>query len=337
MKKSTLFFTLTLAFVWGCSQSKIDRKNPDYAKVNYEEVKEVFKPLPEYLVDISKPVLAKRSELGHKLYFETALSIGNDISCNSCHLLDKFGVDNEPTSPGHKKQRGDRNSPTVYNSGLNFSQFWDGRAKDLKDQAKGPILNPVEMAIPDEKTAVSRIKSIKGYTDMFRAAFPKAKDPITYDNIAEAIATFEMNLLTPSRFDDYLKGNREALSKDEKEGLRTFMEVGCISCHEGVNIGGSSYQMLGAVIPFDTEDHGRFAVTKSEDDKFFFKVPSLRNIAKTGPYFHDGSVKTLDEAVKLMGSHQLGVDLKEGEIEAIVAFLNSLTGKLPLIATAKKN
>lgn len=325
----TLVNMIFLGLVVGCSQSNIDRKNPNYAKVDFESVKDTFEPLPEKVFDTKTAVAQAQVKLGKKLYFEKALSLGNDISCNSCHMLDKYGVDNEPTSPGHKGQRGDRNSPTVYNAAFHLAQFWDGRAKDLKAQAKGPILNPVEMAIPDEATAIQRLKSIDGYTEMFQAAFPGKKNPMTYDNMAEAIGNFEKNLLTPSRFDAYLKGKQDALSDDEKEGLRVFMDVGCTSCHNGVGVGGALYQKIGLEVPYDTEDKGRFNVTKNKDDEFFFKVPTLRNIAKTGPYFHDGKVKTLEEAVTLMGKHQLGVDLKPSEVDAILAFLDSLTGELP--------
>lgn len=332
MKKLPILFMLGLIFLGSCAKSKIDRRNPNYAKVDYESARNSFKPLPNKLVDVSSTVMASRSHLGKKLYFEKQLSADGTINCNSCHLLDKYGVDAGPTSSGIKGQRGGRNSPTVYNAGLNLSEFWDGRAKDLKAQAKGPVLNPVEMGMPSAVAVVKKLKSLSGYTDMFKASFPKSKDPVTFDNMAEAIAVFEKNLLTPSRFDAYLKGNREALTDDEKEGLRTFMELGCVSCHDGVNIGGGSYQKIGAVVPYDTKDLGRFEVTKDEDDKFVFKVPTLRNIAKTSPYFSDGSIKTLHEAVTLMGRHQLGVDLKEGEIEAIIAFLNSLTGELPKLS-----
>ncbi len=329
MKSTLLLFAVII--LGSCTKSKIDRSVQNFAKVDYEEVKTYFQPLPERLVDISSPIMASRAKLGKKLYFETQLSIAGDISCNSCHLLDNYGVDNEPTSPGHLKQLGNRNSPSVYNSGLHIAQFWDGRAKDLKEQAMGPVLNPVEMAMPDETVVIQRLKSIDDYADMFKAAFPKdkASQAISFNNMAEAIALFEMNLLTPSRFDHYLKGKRDALSDDEKEGLRLFVEVGCVSCHDGVGIGGGSYQMLGAVVPYETKDLGRFAVTKEEDDKFFFKVPSLRNVAKTAPYFHDGSIVDLKKAISLMGLHQLGTDLKESEVEAIYSFLNSLTGKIP--------
>ena len=323
---------LSLGLFFGCSQNNIDRSNPDYAKVDFDSVKDTFEPLPKFVFDTTKPAALAQVKLGKRLYFEKGLSLANDISCNSCHMLDKFGVDNEPTSPGHKGHRGDRNSPTVYNSAFHIAQFWDGRAKDLKAQAKGPILNPGEMAIPDEATAIKRLKNIDGYTEMFKAAFPKKKNPMTYDNMAEAIANFEKNLLTPSRFDDYLKGKSDALSDDEKEGLRVFMEVGCTSCHNGVGVGGGLYQKIGLEVPYDTEDLGRYKVTKDTDDKYFFKVPTLRNVAKTGPYFHDGKVKTLKEAVTLMGKHQLGVDLKPSEVDSILAFLDSLTGELPNIS-----
>jgi cytochrome c peroxidase len=310
----------------GCMQKKESKPS---VKVDMEEVKDTFEALPPFLVDPSDPIVTSKQILGKKLYFETALSQANNISCNSCHMLDKYGVDNEPTSPGHKGQRGDRNSPTVYNAGLHLAQFWDGRAEDLKAQAKGPITNPIEMAIVDEKAAVKRVKEIKSYIDLFKASYPKQKDPVTYDNIADAIATFEMNLLTPSRFDDFLNGDSAALGHAEKNGLNTFMEVGCTSCHNGVAIGGGMYQKLGLEVAYPTKDLGRYNVTKDEEDKYFFKVPSLRNVEKTAPYFHDGSIETLEQAVTLMGKHQLGLDLKKQQINDITTFLKSLTGRLP--------
>lgn len=332
-KLSKVLSLVTISvFLISCSKNHINRNHPDYAKISLEDMQDIFEPLPDQVLKLEDKSTVAQVKLGKKLYFEKALSLNNDISCNSCHMLDKFGVDNEATSPGHKGQRGDRNSPSVYNASLHIAQFWDGRAEDLKAQAKGPILNPIEMAIPNEEEAIKRIKRLSGYTDMFKAAFPKEKDPVTYDNLAHAIAQFEKNLLTPSRFDDYLKGNQDALSNDEKEGMRIFNEVGCTSCHNGVGVGGGLYQKIGLEIPYETEDKGRFNVTKNNDDMYFFKVPSLRNVAKTGPYFHDGTVKTLKEAISLMGTHQLGVELKKSEIDAISVFLESLTGKMPEIA-----
>ncbi|MBA3974917.1 MAG: cytochrome-c peroxidase [Candidatus Solibacter sp.] len=289
----------------------------------------LFKPLPAR-VDV-KPggPEAERVALGRMLYYEPRLSKGHDIACNDCHLLDKYGVDNQPTSGGHKGRKGDRNSPTVYNAALHFTQFWDGRAADVEEQAKGPILNPVEMAMPDEKRVVAVMKSIPGYAAAFKAAFPDQKDPITYDNIANAIGTFERGLLTPSRWDKFLKGDA-ALTNEEKAGFNAFLEAGCQTCHMGVLIGGNLYQKLGLAKAYpELKDEGRAKVTKEEGDKFFFKVPSLRNIEKTGPYFHDGKVVTLVESVKQMGEYQLGAPLKDEQVKAIIAWLKSLTGEIP--------
>ena len=295
----------------------------------------LFGALPESTDRSTDKVL-----LGQELYFEKALSINNQMSCNTCHQLEKFGVDNEPTSPGHAGIRGDRNSPTVYNASYHVAQFWDGRAADLTEQAKGPILNPIEMGIPDEKTAVERIKAIEGYTAKFNRAYPNQNEPITYENIASAIGEFEKSLVTPSRFDQYLKGQLSALSPQERKGLHTFLESGCASCHSGVTLGGNQYQKFGLVQgPYTEytqskkEDLGRFNLTSLEADKHVFKVPSLRNIEKTAPYFHDGSVNDLASAVKIMATTQLGKELSEQEVTDIVAFLNSLTGELlPLVA-----
>ena len=292
------------------------------------QAKAIFAPLPERAERTTHPITNEQIVLGKKLYNDTILSVGKDISCNSCHDLKKFGVDGEPTSPGHKGQRGDRNSPTVFNSALHTAQFWDGRAATVEEQALGPITNPVEMAMPSSEEVIARLKADKEYPGLFKNAFPENRDPITYQNIGLAIGSFERTLLTPSRFDDYLKGDTGALSDQEKAGLKAFIGSGCIACHSGVGIGGGMYQKIGLVNPYKTEDLGRFNVTKNEADKYVFKVPSLRNIEKTGPYFHDGKVKTLQEAVKLMGFHQTGRQLADQEVQDIVAFLNSLTGKV---------
>jgi cytochrome c peroxidase len=273
--------------------------------------------------------------LGKRLYMETALSVNGKISCNSCHLLDAYGVDNLPTSPGHDGRAGDRNSPSVYNAALHIAQFWDGRAADLTEQAKGPILNPIEMGLPNEKAAVDNIKSIAAYAPMFEKAFGNKAD-INYQNIAEAIAAFEQTLLTPSRFDEYLKGDKEALSTEEKIGMQTFINSGCIACHSGTALGGNMYQKFGLVQgPYwqytgsKLKDKGRAEVTKNEADAFFFKTPSLRNVQKTAPYFHDGSVADLSKAIDIMAQTQLGKTLSASEIESIQVFLESLTGSIP--------
>lgn len=289
----------------------------------------LFKPLPKDAGTTQYPVSPERVALGKKLFNDTLLSKSKKISCNSCHTLSNFGVDNEPTSLGHEGHRGGRNSPSVYNAALHIAQFWDGRAADVEAQALGPILNPGEMAMPDEATVVQRLREDKDYPALFRKAFPSEKEPTTFANVGLAIGAFERTLMTPSRFDSYLSGDDSALTTEEKAGLKTFVATGCGACHNGVTVGGGMYQKLGLVVPYQTTDLGRFSITKNEADRFVFKVPSLRNSEKTAPYFHDGSVATLEEAVRLMGKHQLGRDLSQEDTASIVTFLRSLTGKLP--------
>ncbi|NKE73299.1 cytochrome-c peroxidase [Candidatus Manganitrophus noduliformans] len=290
-----------------------------------------FKPLPEKLsAPENNPATPEKVLLGQMLFFEPRLSKSGAISCNSCHNLITGGVDNLPTSPGHMGQLGGRNSPTVLNAGVQFAQFWDGRAASLEDQAKGPILNPVEMAMPDESSVLARLRSIPEYVALFKKAFPGEKEPLTYDNVAKAIAAFERTLLTPSRFDDFLKGNAKALTDAEKKGLQLVIQKGCIACHNGVGAGGGQYQKFGIAEPYaSSDDPGRFNVTKKETDRFIFKVPLWRNVTRTAPYFHDGAVWDLREAVRTMGKLQLKINLTEEEIDLIVAFLHSLEGTVP--------
>ncbi|MBM9545926.1 cytochrome-c peroxidase [Leptospira sp. 201903074] len=267
--------------------------------------------------------------LGKKLYFEKKLSLNETQSCNSCHNVEGkgAGVDNLSTSPGAFGKNGDRNSPTVLNAGFHFVQFWDGRAADLKAQAKGPILNPVEMAMPSEKEVLKRINEDADYPALFAKAYPNEKVAVTYENLAGAIAAFERTLITSSRFDDFINGDHKAISKEEQEGFKSFLAAGCTSCHSGNLLGGNSYRKIGQVNEYKTADLGLYNVTKKSEDKFFFKVPALRNIALTGPYFHDGQVKTLDEAVQKMAYHQLGMNLSEEETKKIVTFLGTLSDK----------
>ena len=292
-----------------------------------------FAALPATMAGPTGPASPEAVALGKQLYFDTRLSKNQDISCNSCHGLDTYGVDNKPTSPGHKGQLGTRNSPTVYNAALHSAQFWDGRAKDVEAQALGPLVNPVEMAMKDEAAVVAVVKSIPEYVTAFKAAFPADKDPVTFANVGKAIGAFERTLVTPSRWDKYLGGDDSALTEKERAGLAKFLEVGCNTCHMGPAVGGRDFKKLGLVKawPSEIKDNGRFDLTKDAADKNVFKVPSLRNVEKTGPYFHDGSVKTLEEAVKLMGTHQLGKELSSADVESIVTFLKSLTGELPKI------
>ncbi len=299
-----------------------------------DRVRAMFQPLPATSENPENIASAEKIHLGKVLYFDKRLSKDGTQSCNTCHNMSTYGVDNLPVSPGDNGGNGTRNSPTVLNAAFHSTQFWDGRAKDVEQQAGMPITNPVEMAIPSEAFLVDRLKAIDLYTDMFAKAFPEEKEPLTYKNIAKAIGSFERTLITPSKFDDYLTGSADALSLEEKRGLQTFLNVGCVSCHMGSVLGGVMFQKFGvygnywehtksAVI-----DEGRFAETKNEADKYMFKVPSLRNITETHPYFHDGSVADLGEAVKIMAKVNLNKDLTDGEVSDIVAFLGSLTGEV---------
>jgi cytochrome c peroxidase len=293
-----------------------------------------FKPLPDKPTSPAyNPTTPEKVELGKKLYFDPRLSLSGVISCNTCHNLSTFGVDGVETSLGHKFFTGGRNAPTVLNSDFQIAQFWDGRAKNLEEQAKGPILNPVEMSMPNPEIVISRLKTIKEYVNEFKEAFPKDKNPVNYDNVAKAIAAFERTLITPSRFDKFLKGDTKALTKKEKEGLKLFMAKGCAGCHSGVALGGTMFQKMGVVKPYPAgligEDLGRYEVTKKEEDKHVFKVPILRNVTRTYPYFSKGKIWDIKEAVKIMAEYQLGQKLTEDEVDKIVAFLDSLTGEIP--------
>jgi cytochrome c peroxidase len=269
------------------------------------------------------------AELGKKLYFDPRLSKSGFISCNSCHNLSMGGTDNIPTSIGDKWQQGPINAPTVLNSSLNLAQFWDGRAADLKAQAGGPIANPGEMAF-SHTLAVDVLQSIPGYVREFALVFGQEK--VTIDAVTAAIAEFEKTLVTPNgRFDQWLLGDTAALSTEELKGYTLFKESGCVACHNGEAVGGNSFQKMGVVEPYHARSgaEGRSAVTGKDADRFNFKVPTLRNVELTYPYFHDGAANTLTEAVDIMGRLQLGKQFTKQENAAIVAFLKTLTGDQP--------
>ncbi len=289
-----------------------------------------FGALPAVMASDPKALTDDLVALGRMLYFEPRLSKNHDVSCNSCHGLDTYGVDGQVTSEGHRKQRGGRNSPTVYNAAAHFVQFWDGRAADVEAQALGPMTNPVEMGMASGDQVTSVLRSIPGYAELFAKAFPGQAEPVSYENAGRAIGAFERKLVTPSRWDAFLEGQSDALTAAEKDGFNAFIDAGCAACHTGTLVGGGMYQKLGLVKPWvGLKDTGRFEVTHDEADKFFFKVPSLRNIARTGPYFHDGKVGDLAEAVALMARHQLAKELSEEQVASILTWLNALTGELP--------
>ena len=303
-----------------------------------------FQPLPEKAPEpADNPGTAAKIELGKQLYFDPRLSLDGTVSCNTCHNVMASGTDNKATSAGVAGKHGGRSAPTVWNSAFLSVQFWDGRANTLEDQAKGPILAGVEMAMPNEQAVIDRLQKIPGYTSQFKAVF--GKNGLTYDNVAKAIAAFERTLITPnSPVDRYLKGDKSALSKQARRGMQTFEQVGCVACHNGVNFSGPDlpvgqgfYQRFPT---FDskytkqyklTADEGRFEATGKEEDKHMWRVPTLRNVALTAPYFHNGAVKTLDEAVRVMAKTQLSKDLTDQQVADIVAFLNGLTGEFPKV------
>jgi cytochrome c peroxidase len=270
-------------------------------------------------------------DLGRHLYYEKRLSSNNQIACNSCHLLDQYGVDGLAFSLGVPGTPVGRNSPTTYNAFFHIAQFWDGRAATVEEQAKGPILAGKEMGMPSPEAVVAKLKGIAAYPPLFKAAFPRDTDPVSYNNVGTAIGAFERNLVTPGRFDDFLAGDASALTAKEQRGLKTFVTTGCVTCHTGPLVGGNSYQKLGLVKPWPNQDDpGRSAVLKNDAYKMFFKVPSLRNIEKTGPYFHDASEKDLAKAIVKMAKHQLGRELDSTQVAEIEAFLKCLTGELPV-------
>ena len=306
---------------------------------------QAFEPLPtKPPVPADNPMSKAKIELGKQLFFDPRLSVDGTVSCNSCHKVMSGGTDNLPVSVGVAGQKGGRSSPTVWNAAFLTAQFWDGRAATLEDQAKGPILNPVEMGMPSQEVAVERIKAIPGYRAQFKAVFGGA-EPVSYDNIARAIATYERTLITPnSAFDRYVKGDKKALSAQAVHGMKLVEEVGCTACHNGPNFAGPTSLPMGQgfyqtfptftdndyVIKYKlADDLGRYQVTKDESDKHMFRVPTWRNVALTAPYFHNGSVATLGEAVKVMAKTQLNKDLTDAQVADIVAFLNSLSGEFP--------
>lgn len=301
------------------------------------KAKKLFSPIPDELKTLKgKSVTPELVELGKVLYFDPRLSKSGFISCNSCHNVGMGGADFQETSVGHGWKRGPRNAPTVLNSVFNIAQFWDGRAEDLKEQAKGPVQAAVEMNnTPD--LVVKTLNSMPGYKRMFAKAFPGEMEPVTFDNMAYAIEFFESTLLTPdSPFDRYLKGDEKALTDEERTGLDKFISKGCVACHGGINMGGTGYYKFGVMERPEAEllagDTGRFKVTSLEKDQYFFKSPSLRNIALTPPFFHSGKIWSLDEAVRIMGSVQLGKTLTKDDTQDIVAFLETTTGRQPKVS-----
>lgn len=335
MKKFSIL--ILLAFLFSCKDSGTQKNadtNVTVDKDGYEILDKAqifFQPISSVEMDAPAP---DKVELGKYLYFDTRLSGEGNISCNSCHNLNTYGVDNLPLSPGDAPgTMGTRNSPTVFHAALHKMQFWDGRAQDVEEQAGGPILNPLEHNIKDEQQLIDRLKNVDIYQQMFGKAY--GENSITFDNLTHAIGAFERTLIPESRFDKFLEGDVTALNDQEKRGLNSFIDNGCITCHSGVVLGGQMLQKFGLYSDYwkhtesEIVDLGLYEISESELDKYFFKVPGLRNITHTGPYFHDGSVDNLKKAVEIMAKLQTTAELSSADLDDIVAFFDSLSSDIP--------
>ncbi len=331
----TVFFTLT--YFIACRHIE----NNTYAKTVWSQNQEqdLWEKATTYLFPQSKEQLLEETgatkaqiELGKTLFYEKKLSLNENQSCNTCHNLDNYGVDNEQFSKGSRNNTiGVRNTPTVFDAAFHYAQFWDGRAKTVEEQAAFPILNPNEMAMPSEESVVARLKAMPEYIEKFNKAYPDEMEALSFANITHAIGAFERTLVTNSRFDDYTAGNLDALTPKEKKGLRLFLDLNCAPCHSGSTVGGLMPQRFGQVGNYDdytghpNPDRGIAEISNAPADENTFKVPSLRNVVHTAPYFHDGSVETLEEAISIMAKAQLNTELSNEDILSIKAFLNSLS------------
>jgi cytochrome c peroxidase len=308
-----------------------DSRDEDLLK----QAKQIFGPLPQVMLSEKNPITPEKVKLGKILFYETRISVDGTVSCARCHPIGLYAADGLKKSIGNNCKVNPRNAPTLFNAAGQVSAHWIGNRVDVEDQARQSVIGPPSFGMPSNEAVEKKLKEIKGYKNLFKKAFPGETDPMTVDNLAKAIGAFERTLVTPSHFDSFLKGDIAALNGEEKRGFKTYMETGCIMCHSGPYTGGQVYQKFGIFEPYwkytksDPVDEGRYIVTKNEADKYVFKVPIQRNIAKTAPYFHDGSVDKLEDAVWIMGKIQLGKDLDKAQVEEVVTFLKSLTGKIP--------
>ncbi len=300
------------------------------------DARSLFAPLPKDMATAERPITPALVELGRALFFEPRVSVDGTTSCARCHQPQLYGSDALTKSHGNHDKIGGRNAPTVLNTALQVKQHWSGNREDVEDQATKALTGAASYGNPNFDAPMARLKAIAGYQPLFKAAFPGDANPVTPANWGKAIGAYERTLVSRSRFDDFLDGNVEALSAAERAGLRTFIDTGCIACHNGVGVGGGDFRKFGVQEDYwkatgSTEiDKGRAVDTKKAEDEYLFKVPSLRNVAMTAPYFHDGSVTSLDAAVRIMGKVQLGATVDDKAVQDIVAFLGSLTGPLPV-------
>lgn len=320
-------FLLTISFSGSSFGGSVDE---DILK----QAKQIFSPLPQVMVSEKNSITSEKVKLGKMLLYESRISIDGTVSCIKCHPISLYGADGLKKSIGNNCKVNPRNAPTLFNAAAQISAHWIGNRTDVEDQAKQSVKGPPSFGLPSYEALEKKLKEIKGYNNLFKKAFPKDENPITVDNFAKAVGVFERTLVTPSPFDAFLKGSKDILKEKEKRGLKTFIEGGCTACHSGQYMGGQMYQKFGIVEPYwkytksEAIDEGRYVVTKNESDKYLFKVPVLRNVAKTAPYFHDGSIDKLEDAILIMGKVQFGRDLTRPQIEDIISFLISLTGKI---------
>jgi cytochrome c peroxidase len=300
-----------------------------------KQARELFQALPNNVATAESPIRSARSQLGRSLFFDPRLTIDGNLSCSSCHQPALYGTDARPTSIGVQQRPHPRNAPTVLNTAALHIIHWRGDRDSLEDQVAKAITSPITSGQQDAQAVVDRLSRIPGYASLFRAGFPEEHDPISAENVAKAISTFERTLATPSAFDRYLAGDVTALSPTARAGLERFITIGCAECHDGIGVGGAKFRKFGVAEDYwkatgsNPIDNGRADVTKAPKDLYVFRVASLRNVAKTPPYFHDGSVATLPDAVKVMARMQLGLTLDDADTRDVVAFLESLTGDLP--------
>ncbi len=331
--KSAALFFIALAALCAINATPARAAGRDAGLI--QRAKAIFGTLPTTMSSPDNPITPEKVKLGATLFWESRISVDGTVSCAKCHPPERYGADGLAKALGNNCRENPRNSPSIFNAASQIAEHWIGNRTSVEDQAKQALIGPPSFGMPDYASVEAILKGMPGYVALFKAAFPRDSDPVTVDNFARAVGAFERTLTTPAPFDDFLRGKTDALSEQEKRGLRAFLDTGCMTCHFGPFIGGQLYQKFGIFAPYEQYtksrkiDEGRFAVTKVPADRFVFKVPVLRNVAETAPYFHDGSVPKLVDAVTIMAKVQLNKDLGRGRAEDIAAFLKSLTGRIP--------
>ena len=331
LRKAVSLFPVAMVVIFFASLSS----GADTDWETMKQAQQLFKPLPKLMDSEQNPVTPEKVRLGKMLFYESRISIDGTVNCAKCHPMSFYAADGLRKAIGNHCKENPRNAPTLFNAADQISQHWIGNRTSVEDQAKQSVIGPPAFGMVKYEDVEKRLKEYKDYVSLFKAAFPSDKELVTVDNFAKAIGAFERTLVTPAPFDSYLKGDEKALTLVQRHGLKTFMDTGCMGCHSGTYVGGQMYQKFGIIEPYwkytksEKIDEGRFAVTKAETDKYFFKVPVLRNVEKTPPYFHDGSIDTLKQAVLIMAKVQLGKELSGQQIGEIVDFLKALTGEIP--------